>query len=329
MALPTVRVREPDHAPADPAFTNPALWLDGGVLRRQVMVAMLLSVAVLAGFIHDAGLHIDPTQIGLVPYYVVGAVLLALRFGLPPSKWSWAGPVSRFSEYAGLFTLMALMGATASYPVAGLTHGYADATLQGIDERLGFDWLYLYRVVAAHPFLQGLGTIVYRSIYVTPAVLLWCAAKNADHKRAYSFMLRFWLATILTLIFFALMPAIGPFSYLWHQAIPYMPESEQWQSGLIPALRAHTLHVIDVGHLRGIVSAPSFHTAAAVLYIVAGWHIPALRWPIVALNVAMLLSTPVEGTHYLIDMILGAGVAVMAIALARWWEQGLATRALG
>ncbi|WP_338329099.1 phosphatase PAP2 family protein [Sphingobium yanoikuyae] len=69
------------------------------------------------------------------------------------------------------------------------------------------------------------------------------------------------------------------------------------------------------GQLRGIVSAPSFHTAAAVLYIAAGWRIAALRWPIVALNAAMLLSTPVEGTHYLIDMILGLGVALTALAL--------------
>jgi len=43
-----------------------------------------------------------------------------------------------------------------------------------------------------------------------------------------------------------------------------------------------------------------------------------LRAPLVAVNAAMLLSTPVEGTHYLIDMILGAVVAVVAIVAVRW-----------
>uniref|UniRef100_UPI00315822DD phosphatase PAP2 family protein n=1 Tax=Sphingomonas sp. H160509 TaxID=2955313 RepID=UPI00315822DD len=110
------------------------------------------------------------------------------------------------------------------------------------------------------------------------------------------------------------MPAIGPFSYLWHQPIAYMPESEQWQHGLIPALRDHSVRVVDLGHLRGIVSAPSFHAAAATLYINAAWRLPRLRWPVLALNTAMLLSTPVEGTHYLIDILLGTIVALAAIA---------------
>lgn len=41
---------------------------------------------------------------------------------------------------------------------------------------------------------------------------------------------------------------------------------------------------------------------------------PRLRWPVLALNTAMLLSTPVEGTHYLIDILLGTIVAMAAIA---------------
>ena len=114
---------------------------------------------------------------------------------------------------------------------------------------------------------------------------------------------------------YALMPAVGPFSFLWHGAIPYMPESEQWQQGLIPALRDHSVRVIDLAHLRGLVSAPSFHTAAAVIYIRAAWPIRSLRWPVLALNAAMLLSTPVEGTHYLADMLIGAAVATAMLYL--------------
>ena len=35
------------------------------------------------------------------------------------------------------------------------------------------------------------------------------------------------------------------------------------------------------------------------------------------LNAAMLLSTPVEGTHYLSDMLIGAVVAVAAVVIVR------------
>lgn len=84
---------------------------------------------------------------------------------------------------------------------------------------------------------------------------------------------------------------------------------------MIPALRAREVGVVDIAHLRGLVSAPSFHAAAAVLYIASAWRAPPLRWPLLALNGAMLLATPVEGTHYLIDLILGAVVAVGALAV--------------
>ena len=117
---------------------------------------------------------------------------------------------------------------------------------------------------------------------------------------------------------YPLMTAVGPLSYLWHGPLPYLPESEEWQAALIPALRAHQVHYVDLAQLRGLVSAPSFHTVAAVLYIRAAWPHRELRAPLVAVNAAMLLSTPVEGTHYLIDMILGAVVAVVAIVAVRW-----------
>jgi hypothetical protein len=296
---------------------RPSVGSAQSTIGRHFLIALGFSMLLLAALMHAAQLRIDPFLPSNRPFYAVFMAAAALRFGLPRTRWRHALPVAHFSLYVGLFMLISLMGAAASYPVAALTHGYADPLLQRIDEALGFDWLAWYRLAADSPTLQFAGTVAYRSIYVTPALLLWNFACAGHYDRAWRFMGSFWLAAVITLILFSLMPAVGPFSYLWHEPIRYMPESELWQSGLIPALRAHSVHVVDLGQLRGIVSAPSFHTAAAMLYIVAGWHMAALRWPIVALNAAMLLSTPVEGTHYLIDMILGVGVALTALALIR------------
>jgi hypothetical protein len=192
-----------------------------------------------------------------------------------------------------------------------------DATLQRIDELLGFDWLAWYRLVADHRALQWLGLAAYRTIYLTPAVLLGFYAWKGDKAAAHRFLMTFWLAAMLTLMLYPLMTAVGPLSFLWHGPLPYLPESEEWQAALIPALRAHQVHVVDLAQLRGLVSAPSFHTVAAVLYLRAAWPHRELRAPLFALNGAMLLSTPVEGTHYLIDMILGAVVAIVAILAMR------------
>ena len=70
---------------------------------------------------------------------------------------------------------------------------------------------------------------------------------------------------------------------------------------------------VDLGTLQGLVSAPSFHTAAAVIFIVIAWQTKYLRWPLILMNGAMLLSTPIEGTHYLSDMIAGGFVGIFAV----------------
>jgi hypothetical protein len=97
-----------------------------------------------------------------------------------------------------------------------------------------------------------------------------------------------------------------------------MPTNGLYQGEIIPALRAHVITQIDLGSLRGLVCAPSFHTVCAVIYMVSAWPIVALRRYLVPLNLLMLMATPVEGTHYLSDMVLGAIVAIFAIILARF-----------
>ncbi len=294
-----------DCPPATATLPDYGWWIGGG---------MIASLAMLAVMMRAAGLSIDATDSDTLPFYVAGMILLALRFGVRNRAWRHARAVADGAEYFGVFTMLALMGAIASYPVAAMTEGFHDAALQRIDVMLHFDWLAWYRLVAANPVLQTLGLAAYRSIYLTPAVLLATFAATGDRVAAHRFLAIFWLTAIGTLILYAFMPAVGPFSYLWHHPIAYMPESEQWQQGLIPALRTHTERFVDMGHLRGIVSAPSFHAAAATIYINAAWRLRRLRWPVLALNAAMLLATPVEGTHYLIDILLGTAVALAAIA---------------
>jgi len=244
---------------------------------------------------------------------------------LAAARWHFRRPVSErarvardMSEYFTCFMGISLIGATASYPVSAFTHGFADAQLQRADLALHFDWLAWYGFVAAHPLVQAVSRAAYATIYLSPAILLGYLAWAGRAREARDFLAAVWLAAAITLAAFRFMPAVGPFAYLWHGPIPYLPVSDLWQPQLIPQLRQHTAPPLDFGHLVGLVSAPSFHAAAAVLLIAFSLSLPTrLRGLLIALNVAMLLSTPVEGTHYLTDMILGAFVALGAIGLIR------------
>ncbi len=118
----------------------------------------------------------------------------------------------------------------------------------------------------------------------------------------------------MTLAIAYFLPAEGPLVYLWRGVVDYVPSAAFYQADLIPLLRTHEFHVIDPGALRGLVSAPSFHTASAVIFIATAWPCRRIRWPVTIVNLVMLLATVVEGTHYLIDMVSGGIVAVFSVA---------------
>ena len=143
-------------------------------------------------------------------------------------------------------------------------------------------------------------------------------AWQGQSEKARRFLLNYWAAVVLTLLIFPMMPARGALEFLWHGPVPYMPTSGQWQGLIIPELRAGTAN-IDLSALRGLVCAPSFHTVSAVLYLHAAWQMPRLRWLLTPVIVAMVMATPIEGVHYLSDMVLGAIVAIIAIMAMRAW----------
>lgn len=304
--------------PTPPITIDPGIGFSGG----QVRFALIAAVGACALLLWSAGLSIDPFAHSNIPYYVVLALGPLVRGWCLRDRRRWSLVLADVVEYYTLFMALALIGAVSSYPIAAMSQGFADAGLQRVDELLQFDWLAWYRTVAAHRSLQLLGIAAYQSIFLTPALLLGWFALTGQRRQAHRFLAAFAIAAVLTLAIYSQMPAVGPFAYLWHEPISYMPVSELWQPDLIPALRAHTLTVVDLGQLRGLVSAPSFHAASATLYIAGAQKCGPLRWWLTALPCAMLLSTPVEGTHYLIDLILGAGLALVAWFLAtlliRW-----------
>lgn len=219
-----------------------------------------------------------------------------------------------FAESLIAFASVSLLGAIASYPVMALSHGFSDAILAKSDQLMGFDWDAWYETVTAHPLLQETGRFAYECIFVSPPLLLGYFAWAGCKAEARRFIATFWLAALLTLSIALLVPAQGPLVYLWRGVIGYVPATDLYQADLIPLLRAHKVHAIDPGALRGLVSAPSFHTASAVIFIATAWPFPRIRGTVTIVNLAMLLATVVEGTHYLTDMLCGGIVAVFSLA---------------
>jgi len=290
-----------------------------------IAMALIASVAAVCLLLLSAGLGVAATP-ALAIFTLWGIAALVLGFILRAPIRRGARIARDLIEGVSLFALVSLLGAIASYPLAAGKHPLVDSELEHVDTDLHFHWLNWYEWIAGHAWLQAVERTAYLSIFVTPALLIGYFAATGRRAESRLFLATFWVAAVITLALFPLFPAAGPFATLWHGSAPYMPLSALYQEEVIQALRHHLIRSIDLGQLHGLVCAPSFHAASAVIYIVTAFRIPALRWPIAALNIVMLLATPVEGTHYLTDLLSGMAVACLALALTpalvRWTERG-------
>ena len=289
---------------ACPSAVIPLSWI------LSVMACSLLVVSLMMDW---AGLGINFLRPSNAKYLLVLTLIAGIKFGLWKATGNPSRIVSDFSEYVGLFAFISLLGATASYPAAVATSGFVDAELARLDVLLRFDWPSWYRLVSANPALQQIGSLAYANIYLSPILIFGGLAITGERTRAQLFLISFWLAAVITLALFLAFPAVGPLAYLWKGPVTYMPTSALYQAELLPLLQGRIMSQVDLGTLQGLVSAPSFHTAAAVIFIVIAWQTKYLRWPLILMNGAMLLSTPIEGTHYLTDMIAGGFVGIFSV----------------
>jgi hypothetical protein len=278
----------------------PAAWL---------WTAIGISILTIAALLLETGLHIALN--GASAGFCVAIAGLAL-VGFHGRGTNRPVAIRHYAQDVLAFMTMGLTGAVGSYAVAAFTHGWTDHAMVRLDAAMGFDWRDVYALTAAHPALQTAGRIAYASIYASPAILLLAFARAGQRMEARFFLASFWLAAVLTMIFFLFLPTLGPLAYMWREPVSYMPMSALYQAEIIPLLRDHQMQVVDLGSLRGLVGAPSFHAACATLYLLAARNAGAVRTPVTLLNVAMLFSIPVEGTHYATDIVAGMAVALAA-----------------
>jgi membrane-associated phospholipid phosphatase len=105
-------------------------------------------------------------------------------------------------------------------------------------------------------------------------------------------------------------------AWVWyHSDQPFAPVP--WHDFLAMRVRDGRLTVLDLQQLRGLVTFPSFHVAMAVMLARAAQGTRFALFSVV-LNRLMIVSTPSEGGHFLVDAICSIAVAVAAIFAAHW-----------
>jgi membrane-associated phospholipid phosphatase len=205
--------------------------------------------------------------------------------------------------------------AIGSVMIAATTLPLVDDKLVRWDAAIGFDWLDLMAWLSTKPWLGHLLDWSYKSLTWQTFLLLPALFIARQEARCWTFLLGWGLALSVTMMIFPFFPAMGPVVY-HHVSLPGIAVRDGYVDVFL-AVRDGTLHEVGVATVRGLVTMPSFHAAAAVLLAWGFAGLPYLRLPFVGLNVVMLLSSIPIGGHYLVDVIAGAIVAAAAVQLAR------------
>ena len=220
---------------------------------------------------------------------------------------------------AQIVLITAIM-APLTYVAASTNLPMQDANLLAIDRAFGLDWAAYVGFADDRPALATWLNCGYNMIrwpiFAIPVVL----AATGRYQRIEEFTFAFGLALIVTTIISGLVPAIGVFQQVGLDPIsiknlnlqPYLDQLRD-----LPPTRDGVLRHLDLLNLGGIVTFPSFHAASAVLYAWALWPVRWMRPIVVLAFTAMLAATPINGGHYLIDIIAGTAIAVLAIVAAR------------
>jgi len=290
---------------------DPAVLANGSRTLWVIIAAM--AAAVVLGY-WATGLAVDVLSntalLGSFP--VLGSIVWVYRSVRPDEHLASA------METATQLLLVLLFGIVLSYAAAAVALPYRDAELYAIDQWLGFDRRAYLDFVAR----QELGTacgIIYLTMQPQLALVPLALVLARQPAHLQQFVVAFAIALVVTIAVFVFVPAVGAFVHadLTPEAYARLPATVYTPARTLDALRSGLLQSVSLNDLEGLIAFPSFHTAAGLLYVWALWPIRLLRWPAAIVNCAMIATTPLGGAHYVIDLLAGAVVAVVAMSAAR------------
>jgi membrane-associated phospholipid phosphatase len=197
----------------------------------------------------------------------------------------------------------------------------ADDMLSRWDGALGLDWHAYFAAVAESPVLRQAMAWSYTSLTFLSFLTYLLICLLSDHRRSLYFLEVFTFTAVFCTLSGALFPARAAVAhYLGTEAdLSVFPaEPGLYHLFSLDLLRSGQPVELVVDRLPGLVTFPSFHTAAGVLLVLATWR-SLLFLPATGYALLMISSTPVYGGHYFVDLIAGTLVA-LAIALPWAWR---------
>ena len=239
-------------------------------------------------------------------------------------RWA-ARTVGRLAPVLGVMALLTSSVALLSYLAAATAWPLQDARFAAWDRALGFDWVAWFAWLNANPPVAKALSAAYHTSFGQVIGLLVLLTILGRERDLWDFVALFALTSVAVILISIAVPAVGAAAY--HAPGPAMrasfhPLSGVWHLDEFLGVRDGRIRAISLDRLEGIVQFPSFHTVLAIVTPYALRHVRLVFWPLVALNAVVIVSTLSEGGHYLVDVLAGAVLAAVAIAIVRRLGRG-------
>ena len=217
-----------------------------------------------------------------------------------------------------------LIGMSASFSVLNyllltVAGPRIDGTLAAFDRAIGVDWPAMMAFIAHYPRTDMVLQFVYISVLPQIAVLVLCLGFFGKPEQIYRLCLSVATSAAISMAVWTAAPSFGAFS------VYDLPPAVAGHLALaLDGRYAHALIGLLVhgpGHIsptaaKGLIGFPSYHAVLALLVVWYARSIPVARWIALGVNAVVLIATPIQGGHHVVDVLAGFAVAALAIRAA-------------
>lgn len=231
--------------------------------------------------------------------------------------------IGTICEALALIFVHAATSLTIVMMLTALALPFADNQLAAIDGLLGFNAPAFVAAVGNNPFIVRPLAWAYASLgwQIVPIIVVLVGGGLCT--RAWRTIAAMMISLAITVAIYPFVPAAGTLVHFGIQPADYpMISGGAWKfAQVIELIRDGGVRTLNDSLIAGLVSFPSFHTAAAVIFAWALWPVRAVRYPALILNALVIAASLLFGAHYLVDLIGGGIVAALSIWASTLWKQ--------
>ncbi len=296
----------PFHATACPSGRDDAAW---------VMVLATMGAVLLLQILDPFGLSTDGLAVPAAFAAILGMVAAFYR------RYRPAPAIVAMTVALQQMTLFSAIGAIFSYMMASRGGAPWDSRIAGWDAALGFDWPAALHWLDRHSVIAAPLKAAYETLMPQMAALVVALGISGRLAALRTAVLAAMLAGVAAILLSAFMPAMGAYMHFGVHPGDYphlRPATALVHIRDVQGLRDGTLRTLSLATMEGIITFPSYHAALATIF---GWGFSRashrwIGWPGMAVAGLTLLSTPLDGGHYLSDVLAGCAIASISLWIA-------------